>query len=118
MQLKKTGQLFSYCSSVALIIKNRSSRDIKKFEKIGSDIGLIFQIVDDLIDYSGDPKKVGKKTKKDIKLGKATLISLLGYKKAVIYIKKLRMKIQKKIKIYGKKSDNLNQTINYIIERI
>ena len=62
-------------------------------------------------------KKQEKKTKKDKKLGKATLIGLLGYKKADIYIKKLRMKIQKKLKIYGKKSNNLIQTIDYIIER-
>tara|TARA_B100000700_G_scaffold232313_1_gene257254 strand:+ start:626 stop:1495 length:870 start_codon:yes stop_codon:yes gene_type:complete len=117
MQLKKTGKLFSYCSSVPAIIKNKNLKNIRKFESIGSDIGLIFQIVDDLIDYRGNSKKAGKKTKKDKKLGKATLIGLLGYKKAAIYIKKLRMKIQKKLKIYGKKSNNLIQTIDYIIER-
>ena len=85
--------------------------------KIGQDIGLLFQIVDDLIDYKGDSKKAGKKTKKDVKLGKATLISLLGYKKAVIYAEKLKIKIQKKIMKYNKKSKNLNETINYILKR-
>ena len=117
MQLKKTGKLFSYCSSVPAIIKNSSVKKINTFEVIGSDIGLLFQITDDLIDYKGDSKKVGKKTKKDIKLGKATLISLLGYKKAVIYSEKLKIKIQKKIMKYGKKSKNLNETINYIMKR-
>ena len=87
MQLKKTGKLFSYCSSVPAIIKNSSS------------------------------KKVGKKTKKDIKLGKATHISLLGYKKAVIYSEKLKIKIQKKIMKYNQKSKKLNETINYILKR-
>ena len=117
MQLKKTGKLFSYCSSVPAIIKNSSVKKINTFEVIGSDIGLLFQITDDLIDYKGDPKKVGKKTKKDIKLGKATLISLLGYKKAVIYSEKLKIKIQKKIMKYNQKSKNLNETINYILKR-
>ena len=117
MQLKKTGKLFSYCSSVPSIIKNRNSNVIKKFENIGLDIGLLFQVADDLIDYKGDSKKAGKKTKKDQKLGKATLISLLGYKKTVIFSKKLKIKIQKKIKKYGKKSSDLNKTIDYIIER-
>ena len=117
MQLKKTGKLFSYCSSVPSIIKNRNSNVIKKFENIGLDIGLLFQVVDDLIDYKGDSKKAGKKTKKDQKLGKATLISLLGYKKTVIFSKKLKIKIQKKIKKYGKKSSDLIKTIDYIIER-
>ena len=117
MQLKKTGKLFSYCSSVPSIIKNRNSNVIKKFENIGLDIGLLFQLADDLIDYKGDSKKAGKKTKKDQKLGKATLISLLGYKKTVIFSKKLKIKIQKKLKKYGRKSSDLNKTIDYIIER-
>ncbi len=117
MQLKKTGKLFSYCSSVPAIIKKNSVKKISDFENIGSDIGLLFQIADDLIDHKGNSKKVGKKTKKDIKLGKATLISLLGYKKAVIYSEKLKKKIQKKLMKYGKKSRNLNETINYILKR-
>ena len=117
MQLKKTGKLFGYCSSVPAIIKNSNVKKINNFEAIGSDLGLLFQISDDLIDYKGDSIKVGKKTKKDNKLGKATLISLLGYKKTVIYSEKLRKKIQKKIMKYGQRSKNLSETINYILKR-
>jgi len=117
MQLKKTGKLFGYCSSVPAIIKSSNYKKISTFEAIGSGLGLLFQITDDLIDYKGDPIKVGKKTKKDNKLGKATLISLLGYKKTAIYSEKLRKKIQKKLMKYGKKSKNLSETINYISKR-
>ena len=117
MQLKKTGKLFGYCSSVPAVIKNSNIKKINTFEAIGSDLGLLFQISDDLIDYKGDSIKAGKKTKKDNKLGKATLISLLGYKKTVIYSEKLRKKIQKKIMKYGQKSKNLSETINYILKR-
>ena len=117
MQLKKTGKLFGYCSSVPAIIKNSNVKKINTFEAIGSDLGLLFQISDDLIDYKGDSIKAGKKTKKDNKLGKATLISLLGYKKTVIYSEKLRKKIQKKIMKYGQRSKNLSETINYILKR-
>jgi len=117
MQLKKTGKLFGYCSSVPAIIKNDNVKKINTFEAIGSDLGLLFQISDDLIDYKGDSIKAGKKTKKDNKLGKATLISLLGYKKTVIYGEKLRKKIQKKIMKYGQRSKNLSKTINYILKR-
>lgn len=117
MQLKKTGKLFGYCSSVPAIIKNDNVKKINTFEAIGSDLGLLFQISDDLIDYKGDSIKAGKKTKKDNKLGKATLISLLGYKKTVIYSEKLRKKIQKKIMKYGQRSKNLCETINYIFKR-
>ena len=117
MQLKKTGKLFGYCSSVPAILKNDNVKKINTFEAIGSDLGLLFQISDDLIDYKGDSIKAGKKTKKDNKLGKATLISLLGYKKTVIYGEKLRKKIQKKIMKYGQRSKNLCETINYILKR-
>ena len=117
MQFKKTGKLFGYCSSVPAIIKNSNVKKINNFEAIGSDLGLLFQISDDLIDYKGDSIKAGKKTKNDNKLGKATLISLLGYKKTVIYSEKLRKKIQKKIMKYGQRSKNLSETINYILKR-
>ena len=117
MQLKKTGKLFGYCCSVPAIIKNISVKKINTFENLGLEIGLLFQIADDLIDYKGNSKIAGKKTKKDNRLGKATLISLLGYKNTVIYSEILRKKIQRKLIKYGQKSNNLSETINYILKR-
>ena len=117
MKIKKTGKLFSFCCMVPAIIKNKNVDTIKFFEKIGSEIGLLFQIVDDLIDYRGNTKRVGKKTKKDQKKGKANLISLLGYHNTVIYADKLRFKIQKELKSYGQKSNSLNKTLEYIVNR-
>jgi len=117
MEIKKTGKLFSFCCMVPAIIKNKNITTVKFFEMIGSEIGLLFQIADDLIDYRGDTKRVGKKTKKDQKQGKANLISLLGYNNTVIYADKLRFKIQKKLKNYGKKSNNLNKTLEHILYR-
>ena len=70
MQVKKTGELFSFCC-VSPVIMSKKYNYIKKFEKIGLDIGLLFQIADDLIDHTGNSIKAGKKTKKDIKKGKA-----------------------------------------------
>ena len=117
MEIKKTGKLFSFCCMAPAIIKNKNITTVKFFEMIGSEIGLLFQIADDLIDYRGDTKRVGKKTKKDQKQGKANLISLLGYNNTVIYADKLRFKIQKKLKNYGKKSNNLNKTLEHILYR-
>ena len=117
MEIKKTGKLFSFCCMTPAIIKNKNITTVKFFEMIGSEIGLLFQIADDLIDYRGDTKRVGKKTKKDQKQGKANLISLLGYNNTVIYADKLRFKIQKKLKSYGKKSNSLIKTLEYILNR-
>ena len=77
----------------------------------------MFQITDDLIDYKGITKKAGKKTKKDQKKGKATLISLLGYKNTIKYTKELKINILKKLSFYGKNSENLKKTILFIFER-
>ena len=89
MQIKKTGKLFSFCCMVPLIIKNKDIKVINFFNKIGSDIGLLFQIIDDLLDFKGDANYVGKKTKKDKKRGKATIVDLLGYKKTLLTRKTL-----------------------------
>ena len=99
MQRKKTGMLFQFCCLAPVILSNKNNY-YKKFSQIGSDIGLLFQIVDDLIDHKGNTKKVGKKTKKDKKKGKATLISLLGYQNTINYAYKLKNKVSKLLKSF------------------
>ena len=116
MQIKKTGELFSFCC-VAPVIMSKKYNYIKKFEKLGLDIGLLFQIADDLIDYTGNSIKAGKKTKKDFKKGKANLINLLGYKNTIKYGNKLKLDIFKKLDIFNDKAKELKSTISYILER-
>ena len=116
MQRKKTGMLFQFCCLAPLII-SKNVKYYKKFNSIGSDIGLLFQITDDLIDYKGNLKNAGKKTKKDKKKGKATLISLLGYKNAINYSNKLKIKIYKNLEIFGNKANELKKTINFVVLR-
>ena len=117
MEIKKTGKLFSFCCAVPAIIKNKNNKEIKFFEDIGSNIGLLFQISDDLIDFKGDSKKAGKKTGKDQKKGKATLISLLGYNNAIKYCDKIILDINKKLRRYEPKTKYIKETLNYMINR-
>ena len=72
MQIKKTGKLFSFCC-IAPVIMSKKEKYFKRFDKIGSDIGLLFQIADDLIDYSGNTKKSRKKNKKRFKKRKSNI---------------------------------------------
>ena len=116
MQLKKTGKLFSFCC-MAPVIMSKKYKYIRKFDKIGSEIGLLFQIADDLIDFKGNSKIAGKKTGKDQKKGKATLISLLGYMNAIKYCDKIILKINKSLKKYGSNSKNIEETLDYILNR-
>ena len=117
MEIKKTGKLFSFCCVAPAIIKKKKIKEIKYFENIGSDIGLLFQIADDLIDFKGNSKIAGKKTGKDQKKGKATLISLLGYNNAIKYCDKIIFDINKNLKKYGSNSNNIKETLNYILNR-
>ena len=117
MEIKKTGKLFSFCCATPAIIKKKNTKEIKFFENIGSDIGLLFQIADDLIDFKVSSKIAGKKTGKDQKKGKATLISLLGYMKAIQYCDKIILKTNKNLKRYGSNSKNIKETLNYILHR-
>ena len=117
MEIKKTGKLFSFCCVAPLILKNKNIKEIKIFENIGADIGLLFQIADDLIDNRGSLLVAGKKTGKDRKKGKATLISLLGYKNTIKYANNLIFEINGKLKKYGSRSKNLFETLEYILNR-
>ena len=117
MEIKKTGKLFSFCCVAPLILTKKNKKEIKRFENIGADIGLLFQVADDLIDYRGSLLIAGKKTGKDRKKGKATLISLLGYKNTIKYAKKVILKINNKLRKYGSKSKNLSETLEYILNR-
>ena len=117
MEIKKTGMLFSFCCAAPAIIKNKKNLEIRFFENIGSDIGLLFQISDDLIDHKGNSKIAGKKTGKDQKKGKATLIGLLGYNNAVKYCNSLIININNKLQKYGSNSKKIKQTLEYILNR-
>ena len=115
MEIKKTGKLFSFCCAAPAIIKNKKNNQIKSFEIIGSQIGLLFQIADDLIDFKGNSKLAGKKTGKDLKKGKATLISLLGYSDSIKYCDNIIENINNKLNRYGSRAKKISGTLNYIL---
>ena len=117
MQNKKTGKLFSFCCGSSAIIKEKKLSVKRDLNQIGLQMGLLYQISDDLIDVKGNSNKVGKSTKKDIKRGKATLINLLGYSNALEFAYSLKNKIVNKIKKYGTKSRDLLESLEYIIHR-
>ena len=117
MQINKTGKLFAFCCESIGIIKELSYKKRKDLKKIGLDIGLLFQITDDLIDYKGDANIVGKLTRKDKSKGKQTLINLIGYKNTLDFVNNLKNKLNIKIKKYGIKSQDLLQSVEFILDR-
>ena len=117
MQRKKTGKLFNFCCYAPTLLAKKKKSELKLMSKFGEDIGLLFQITDDLLDRKGKKKKIGKSTGKDKKKGKSTLISLLGVNNTIKFAKELRIKILRKLKKHGKKANELKKTINFVFER-
>ena len=117
MQEKKTGKLFGFCCESIAIIKEKNFKKRKILKEIGSNIGLLFQISDDLIDYKGDSKVVGKPTKSDAKKGKATLVNFIGFDETIKFAKNLENQTIKKIKKCGVKNTDLIKSVNFILSR-
>ena len=117
MQRKKTGKLFNFCCFAPGVIAKKKIGELKSLTQLGENIGLLFQLVDDFIDFKGSKKLAGKSTKKDQKKGKSTLISLIGYEKANSYAQKLKKNILSKLRKHGKKAQDLINTVEFILER-
>lgn len=117
MQKKKTGKLFNFCCFAAGAVAQKSKKEKNKLKQMGEEIGLLFQLADDFLDIKGNRKKIGKPIKKDSKKGKSTLISLMGYENAYNYANNLKNNILRKLRKHGKKAEDLNETINFILER-
>ena len=100
-----------------VLLQKKKIGELKSLSKLGENIGLLFQLVDDFIDFKGSKKLAGKSTKKDQKKGKSTLISLIGYEKANSYAQKLKKNILSKLKKHGKKAQDLINTVEFILER-
>ena len=92
MQKKKTGKLFGFCCESVAILRGSNIKKRRSLKEIGLKIGLLFQIVDDLIDYEGRTTIVGKPTKNDKKKGKATLVNLLGYNECLNFATNIKKK--------------------------
>jgi len=78
MQRMKTGALISYAVEAGAIIGGASEQEQQALAGFANDLGLAYQIADDLLDATGDSAIVGKATGKDEEAGKANFVTLLG----------------------------------------
>ena len=117
MQRKKTGKLFEFCCLAPAIIAKKSIKTQKEMRMVGAELGLLFQIADDLLDIKGNKKNTGKPVKKDKKKGKSTLIKLFGYEKTLGFALDRKKTIINKLKKYGKKSNKLIEVSDFILSR-
>ena len=118
MQKKKTGKLFEFCCLAPAIIANKNNKVQKEMSNVGEELGLLFQVADDLLDVRGSKQSTGKPVQKDRKKGKSTLLNLFGYKKTLKFaLQRKNMIINKLKKKHGRKSDKLVQITDFLINR-
>jgi farnesyl diphosphate synthase len=82
LQNMKTGALISFASEAGAIMAHASKQSRAHLQGYARDLGLAFQIADDLLDVEGDENEVGKAVGKDEDAGKATIVGLLGIDRA------------------------------------
>src|ERR1700744_5951079 len=82
LQRLKTGQLFEFSCEAGPILGEASPEDRGRLKRYAEEMGVVFQITDDLLDVTSTAEKTGKAVGKDADMGKATLVTLLGVKGA------------------------------------
>lgn len=93
----KTGKLLTAAIVSGGIIGGANDKEVELLRSIGYDMGLLFQIVDDVLDVIGDEAVIGKRIQNDVQNHKKTYPGLLGLEEAQTEVRKLSQEIEKKI---------------------
>ena len=118
MYLKKTGKLFEFSFCAPFILTNAKKSKILIAKEYGLLFGLIFQIVDDIIDEDGGLKSIGKTPGKDQKQGKSTLLSSFGRSEVIKFCEKKIKVFQTKNQLFLEKNQVLNELLFFGLNRI
>ncbi len=117
LQQLKTGALIEYSVEAACIMARLPEDSRTPYRGYARNIGLAFQIADDLIDHSGDEEAAGKRVGKDASAGKATFVSLLGEDRARQQAAMLVDQAIEHLGDHGEEADLLRAIARYITER-
>ncbi len=117
LQKLKTGALIGFSCAAGAILGAQDEEDIAKLRAYADNIGLAFQITDDILDVEGDADKVGKTLGKDEKSNKATFVSLLGVDGAKTMAAELVETAVAIVSDYGEKSQTLQDIAHFILKR-
>jgi len=117
LQALKTGALISCAVEMGAILGRVAPEGRTGLRGYARDIGLAFQISDDLLDVEGDEEKAGKKLRKDEGAGKETFVSLLGVDRARGQARMLVDQAIDHLRAYGQEADLLRSIARYVLER-
>ncbi|SEK93909.1 farnesyl diphosphate synthase [Sphingomonas palmae] len=117
LQQLKTGALICAAVEAGAILGRVSPEQRTPLRGYAHDLGLAFQIVDDLMDVEGDEELAGKKLRKDEAAGKETFVSLLGVPRAREQSRMLVDQALDHLRHYGAEADLLRQIARFVVER-
>ncbi|HZK38294.1 MAG TPA: farnesyl diphosphate synthase [Clostridia bacterium] len=117
IHLNKTAAMIVAALKIGAIIGGASEEDIECMEQTGLNLGLAFQVKDDILDIIGDESKLGKSTGGDMNKRKATYPALFGLKASIAYTKELTENVKLLLNPYGGKSNFLLELSDYLLNR-
>jgi farnesyl diphosphate synthase len=117
LQRLKTGALISFACSAGAILAKASEPARHALIAYAHDVGLAFQIADDLLDVEGRQEDIGKTPGKDAATGKATFVSLLGLERARDQASLLADQAGRHLDMFGDKAELLKQAARYVVDR-
>ena len=117
LQALKTGALIAASVEMGAILGRIPPEGRAHLKGYARDIGLAFQIADDILDVEGDPELAGKALQKDAEAGKGTFVSLMGLDRAKQQAAMLVSQANDHLSSYGSEADLLRAIANYVTER-
>jgi farnesyl diphosphate synthase len=117
MQKLKTGALITLAGEVGALLGGALENERQAIAGYTNDLGLAFQIVDDLLDVEGDPEILGKATAKDRLAGKVNFVSLLGIEGAQDRVRYLAAQAKQHLASFGTRASSLLHTVDFVLNR-
>jgi len=114
---RKTGALFRVALRLGAIVAGASEQQLEALDAYGQQLGLAFQVVDDLLDVAGDESKVGKRLGKDRQRGKTTYPAMLGVEASHQRAEMLIDEACRSIEGFGETATPLRELARYVVRR-
>ena len=117
LQRRKTGQLFEFSCEAGPILGQAGAEDRARLKAYAEDMGVVFQITDDLLDVTSTAEKTGKAVGKDADMGKQTLVTLLGVEGARVEAGKRARRAVEALGPYAAKAPELSALPFFLLDR-